>query len=197
MGCIGSPATATTRPPRNGPIHRQVRAPSKSDCAVVEVTMAYAPSSPALVLLLTGYPLWGEHPSMLTRQCQREGLTYILLCSEHKNVSFSCSVVCCWCAEGKEETPPVWVFVGFVHGIGALRVGLSLCRRGDSTAFILAYSPLSKRCCLVCVCGSQECCSVRSNPPCGDLFVSGVLATCTGSELLTGAASAAWTCAGF
>src|SRR5262245_30169041 len=71
MGCIGSPATATTRPPRNGPIHRQVRVPSKSDCAVVDVTMACAPSSPALVLLLTAYPPCGEHPSMLTRQCQR------------------------------------------------------------------------------------------------------------------------------
>src|SRR6266436_7107893 len=40
MGCIGSPATATTRPPRNGPIHRQVRAPSKSVGAVVGVAMA-------------------------------------------------------------------------------------------------------------------------------------------------------------
>src|SRR5215467_15440369 len=57
MGCTGSPATATTRPPRNGPIHRQVRAPSKSDCAVVGVAMACAPSSPAIVFLLTAHPL--------------------------------------------------------------------------------------------------------------------------------------------
>src|SRR5262249_31317172 len=71
-----------------------------------------------------------------------------------KNVSFSCSVVCWCCAEGKEETPPVWVFVGFVHRIGALRVDLSLCRRGDSTAGILAYAPLSRTYCLVCGCGS-------------------------------------------
>src|SRR5438093_1130409 len=70
MGCIGSPATATTRPPRNGPIHRQVRPPSKSDRAVVGVAMACAPSSPAYCTS----SLWSaQHPSMLTRECQRAG----------------------------------------------------------------------------------------------------------------------------
>src|SRR5262249_45624916 len=68
MGCIGSPATATTRPPRNGPIHRQVRAPNKPDCAVVGVVMVWAASFLALVLLLGPTLSWiAEQSGMLPR----------------------------------------------------------------------------------------------------------------------------------